>query len=41
MIFSEEQIKNILPTISDVINDFSNSNIDSLMEKYNRNKDEK
>lgn len=37
----EEQIKNILPTISDVINDFSNSNIDSLMEKYNRNKDEK
>lgn len=38
--FSKEDnkiIDSILPIISDVIDDFSNKNIDKLMEKYNKN----
>ena len=39
-IFSDEEdklIENELPTISDIIDDFSICNIDKLMEKYNKN----
>ncbi|MBQ6285288.1 MAG: aminoacyl-tRNA hydrolase [Bacilli bacterium] len=35
---SEDKLLNaILPTISDIIDDFSNYDIDKLMEKYNKN----
>ena len=32
-----KEIENILPTIADIIDDFSIYNIDKLMEKYNKN----
>lgn len=41
--FSKEEIKAInelLPTIADIINDFISLDIDSLMQKYNRNSHE-
>ena len=36
----EKKIESIFPQISNVINDFSNNNIDELMKKYNGNKNE-
>ena len=36
----EKKIESIFPQIANVINDFSNNNIDELMKKYNGNKNE-
>ena len=36
----DKKIESILPQVANIINDFSNHNIDELMEKYNRNKNE-
>ena len=36
----DKKIASILPQVANIINDFSNHNIDELMEKYNRNKNE-
>ncbi len=36
----QEKINNLLPTISDIINDFCYITIDELMQKYNRNSHE-
>ena len=33
----DKLIESILPIISNIIDDFSNNNIDKLMEKYNKN----
>ena len=37
----QEKIDNLLPTISNIMNDFSNLTIDELMEKYNGKNNEK
>lgn len=34
----DKKIESVLPQVANIINDFSNHNIDELMEKYNRNK---
>ena len=36
----EKKLESIFPKIANVINDFSNNNIDELMKKYNGNKNE-
>lgn len=36
----DKKIESVLPQVANIINDFSNHNIDELMEKYNRNKNE-
>lgn len=36
----EKKLESIFPKIADVINDFTNNNIDELMKKYNGNKNE-
>lgn len=36
----DKKIESVLPQVANIIYDFSNHNIDELMEKYNRNKNE-